>query len=82
VSEGAGGSGGEGVQDRVLAYLAAVDPAEVVEAAGRYPEYREPQALALGRIERARIAAEQANDAAAVDALIALADRERAAGEG
>ena len=71
------GGGGADTQSRVIRYLEGVAPDEVVEAARRYDEYPEAQALALGRIERARIAAEQANDAAAVDALLALRDRER-----
>jgi hypothetical protein len=70
--------GAADVQSRALAYLEGVPPEEVVEAARRYDEYKEATALALGRIERARIAAEQANDAEAVDLLIALRDRERA----
>jgi hypothetical protein len=72
-----GGSGGADTQARVIRYLEGVDPEEVVEAARRYDEYPESQALALGRIERARIAAEQADDGAAVDALLALRDLER-----
>lgn len=72
-----GESGGADTQARVIRYLEGVDPEEIVEAARRYDEYPESQALALGRIERARIAAEQADDGAAVDALLALRDLER-----
>jgi hypothetical protein len=49
-----------------------------MQAARRYDEYPEDRARALGRIEQARIDAEEANDAEAVDVLIALRDRERA----
>lgn len=49
----------------------------VVQAARRYDEYPEAGVLGLGRIERARIAAEQADDGEAVDALLLLRDRER-----
>jgi hypothetical protein len=72
---------GTGTQERVMRYLERVPPAEVLEAAGRYTDHPEARALALARIERARIAAEEANDGAAVDALISLRDMERA-GEG
>ena len=68
------------VQTRVLAYLEAVDPEEVERAARRHQGHGEAVALALGRIERARIAAEEADDGAAVDVLLQLRDREVAGG--
>jgi hypothetical protein len=66
------------VQTRALRYLEGVSDEDVIAAARRFGEYPEAQALALGRIERARIAAEAANDGEAIDALLALRERERA----
>jgi hypothetical protein len=68
------------VQERVVAYLEAVDPEEVTQAARRHQGHGEAVALALGRIERARIAAEGAGDGEAVDVLLQLRDRELAGG--
>lgn len=64
------------VQARALAYLEGVAPDDVRRAARRYAEHGEARALALGRTELARIAAENANDGAAVEALIDLHERE------
>ena len=68
------------VQGRVLAYLEAIEPEEVERAARRHQGHGEAVALALGRIERARIAAEEADDGEAVDVLLQLRDRELAGG--
>jgi hypothetical protein len=66
-------------QARALRYLEGVGPDAVTEAALRYDEYPPERALALARIEQARVDAELAGDAEAVDVLIALRDRERTA---
>ena len=65
-------------QARVIRYLEGVSAEAVTEAARRYGEHPPDRALALARIEQARVDAELANDGAAVDALIALRDREQA----
>lgn len=67
---------GPGVQERALAYLEAVAPEDVRRAARRHAEHGEDRALALGRTELARVAAEQANDGEAVEVLIDLHERE------
>jgi hypothetical protein len=72
---------GTGAQARALAFLESVDADDVVKAARRFAEHGERRALALGRIQMARAAAEQANDGEAVEVLIALRDEELA-GEG
>ena len=71
--------GGRSTEERVLAYLEGVSPDDVLKAARRFDEYREAQAVALGRIQMARAAAEEANDGEAVEVLIALADLEKGA---
>ncbi len=70
--------GGRPAQERVLAYLEGVSRDDVLKAARRFGEYDEARAIALGRIQMARAAAEEANDGEAVEALISLADREKA----
>jgi hypothetical protein len=76
VSESAEADAGSGVQERVLSYLEGVAPDDVRRAARRYAERGEDRALALGRTELARVAAERANDGEAVEALIELHERE------
>ena len=70
--------GGRPAEERVLAYLEGVSSDDVLKAARRFDEYGEAQAVALGRIQMARAAAEEANDGEAVEVLIALADLEKA----
>jgi hypothetical protein len=69
---------GRPAQQRVLAYLEGVSPDDVLRAARRFDEYDEARAIALGRIQMARAAAEEANDGEAVEVLISLADMEKA----
>ena len=71
------GADGADTQSRVMRYLERVSPDEVMNAARRYDEYPEATALALARIERARIEAEEANDGEADEALIELSDVEK-----
>ena len=78
MTQGQDEPGGRPAQERVLAYLEGVSDDDVLTAARRFDEYDEARALALGRIQMARVAAEEANDGEAVDVLIALAERERA----
>ena len=59
-------------------FVEGVSPDDVLKAARRFDEYGEAQAIALGRIQMARAAAEEANDGEAVEVLIGLADLEKA----